>query len=376
MAESFLQILLILIFPYLAIRGAARFRVLEMISPIILCFAVGILVCNFGILSINSKISSWFRDLTILFALPLLLYSADIRSWIKNARRLLIAFSFCLIGGMLASLFSAFVYRNEIDAVWIPAGMMVGIYSGGTPNLFAVGYALGARDEVFTLLNAAEVFWGAVYLLFLLSVGKVIFRKVLTTKSLDHNLVDDSGPLLNYSGINWTHSLMAIFFTLFLMLLCVGSSMLFFGSLREIWIVVSLTVLAIISSFSPRVRSWKGTFEMGDYFLLMFGVAVGLVSDFGSLLSEGRQYILFVFLILILTLVIQLMLSKLFKIDGDSYMVSGTAGLYGPVFIPLIVNNLKNKSLLVGGIALSLLGLAIGNFLGIAVGYIAQFLLN
>lgn len=360
----------------MAIKGANRYKILGMISPIVLCFAVGIVVCNLKLISINENISGWFRDLSILFALPMLLYGSDINSWTKNARKYLIAFVFCLIGGSLASMVAAFLYKDLIDEVWIPAGMMVGIYSGGTPNLFAVGYALGAEDEVFTLLNAAEVFWGAIYLLFLISIGKILFRKLLIHTSIDDHEDTEITIVMHYDNMKLKDSLLSIGLTIGLILFCVFVSYLIFDELKEILIVVLLTFLAVACSFYGKIRSWKGPFEIGDYFLLMFGVAVGLISDFNSLMADGKQYIGFVFVILIFTLLIQGLLSRMFHVEADTFIISSTAGLYGPVFIPLVSNNLKNKSVMVGGIALSLIGLAIGNFLGISLAYLVEFLLN
>ena len=108
----------------------------------------------------------------------------------------------------------------------------------------------------------------------------------------------------------------------------------------------------------------------------MFGVAVGMMSDFRSLLEDGGPYILYVALIFLFTILVQLILCKIFKIDRDTFIITTTAAIYGPVFIPQVAQALKNRAIILGGIAVSLIGLATGNYIGIAMGYIVKFLLG
>ena len=53
-------------------------------------------------------------------------------------------------------------------------------------------------------------------------------------------------------------------------------------------------------------------------------------------------------------------------------MIAGTAAIYGPVFIGQIASTIDNRSLVFPGIALGLLGIAMGNYVGIFVAWIAS----
>ena len=108
----------------------------------------------------------------------------------------------------------------------------------------------------------------------------------------------------------------------------------------------------------------------------MFGVAVGMMSDFRELINEGGPFIIFIGVTMISTILFQLVLSKIFKIDTDTFIITSTAAIYGPVFIPQVARALKNRSIILGGIAVSLIGLAIGNYIGISLAYIVKNLLN
>ena len=61
------------------------------------------------------------------------------------------------------------------------------------------------------------------------------------------------------------------------------------------------------------------------------------------------------------------LLAKLFRIDADTTLITSTASIYGPAFIPSVANALKNKDVVLPGLICGILGYAIGNYLGIGM---------
>lgn len=254
--------------------------------------------------------------------------------------------------------------------------MMVAISSGGTPNLFAVGLALGASEEVVTLTNSAQILWGGLYFIFLLTLSAKVFGLFLKAPPASHEVQLQGDTYLKYHSIVPRDCLIALLLTLGIVTISMGVSYTVFGTLEPTLLIVLITTLGIMSSLSTKIRQLQGPFEVGDYLLLMFGVAIGMLSDFEYVINEGGAYILFVFSNIFLTVMIHLLLSRLFKIDRDTYIITSVAGIYGPVFISQIAYTLKNKGLIVGGMAVSLLGLAIGNYLGIGMAYLLRYLMG
>ncbi|MEL6123819.1 MAG: DUF819 family protein, partial [Bacteroidota bacterium] len=170
-------------------------------------------------------------------------------------------------------------------------------------------------------------------------------------------------------------ALIGFVLTLLLVASTVGISMLLFGSVSPSFIVLTITSLAVILSLVPAIRGLKGTYEIGDFLLLAFGVAAGLMSDFEVLLSEGAQYILFVLLVMLLSLLIHLLLCKWAGLDHDIFILTSTAGFYGPVFVPQVIQSLGRKSLLVGAMAVSLIGLVTGTYIGVMMAQLFRWLI-
>lgn len=70
------------------------------------------------------------------------------------------------------------------------------------------------------------------------------------------------------------------------------------------------------------------------------------------------------------SLVLQILFAKIFKIDGDTVLVSSIALINSPPFVPMVAAILKNRDVVIVGLAIGLLGYAIGNYLGIGIYYL------
>ncbi len=56
---------------------------------------------------------------------------------------------------------------------------MIGVYTGGTPNLAAIARALAVDEELYILTHTAELVIGALILFFLITGAKPLFGKFL-----------------------------------------------------------------------------------------------------------------------------------------------------------------------------------------------------
>ena len=68
--------------------------------------------------------------------------------------------------------------------------------------------------------------------------------------------------------------------------------------------------------------------------------------------------------ITVATFFVHMLLCKVFKIDLRLMMVTATAGIYGPAFIPGLCKALDSDKLIPSGLIMGSLGYVIGTFLG------------
>ena len=279
---ALLQFSLVCLFPFISRRLGRQQWVPSWLSPVVMCYALGVLLSNFPLFPLDDKLSNTFTEITIVLAIPLLLYGTNLHQWIGQARSTLLSFGLCVAAGLFATAAAAFVYAQRLDDAWRISGMLVGIYTGGTPNMQAIGLALGASQESIILLNAADMLTGGIYLLFLTSLAPRVYGLFLPAfekKESEEANADEISE--SVSKINYRDSMRAVLLTLAIIGASLGACRLVFGHLENIaFIMLLLTTLSIGASFAGRVRRWENTFETGEYFLLMFCVALGMLADF------------------------------------------------------------------------------------------------
>lgn len=372
MLEFIPQILLICIGPAILMWALKDRKIGKVLSPVVMAYAVGIASVTFGLMPLNPIISKYFSELSIMLAIPLLLFSADILGWFRHARSTVLSFVFAIISAALSCIIAAYLFRDKVDLVWDYAAMLTGVYTGGTANMQAVGIAIGADEDSFALINSVEIVCGGIYLLFLTSFAPLLFGKVLPAYESDGNTseIDDDPVEIKK---DWKSMALATLLAIVILGVTLGLATALYGGLTNTtFIILSLTTLSVIASFSTKIRALRGSFEVGDYLLLMFCVAVGMRSDFGNIVEQGGVLLAFTALSWLLAIGFHLILSIIFRIDRDTTLITSTAALYGPAFIGQIASVLKNRDVVFAGIATGLVGYAIGNYLGISMHYLLE----
>lgn len=343
-----------------------------------MCYAIGILVGNLSPDWVDKELCNQLAAAGMIIALPLLLFGSRIQENWRLAGPGLVGFGLCAVAGLICTALAAFFFSQQQDDGWIIAGMLTGLYTGGTPNLQAIGLALDAPESYVVLLQAADIIGGGIYLFMLMTMIHPLlglflpdFQAVSEEEYSTEDNLAESAAVLPEKRVTWQ----AILLSIGIGGLAVGITYLFTGGMdNSTLIIVFLTTISLVVSFSPTVNSWVNTYDQGEYFVLIFCVALGLLADFREMMGEGLPLLAFSLVALITTILLHWLLAWLFKVDRDTVMISSTAALYGPVFIAQITTSIPNRQLLAPGIALSLIGLALGNYLGIGIAYAAHWL--
>jgi len=377
-----LHLLLLLGFPVLALWYQQKSRLSKWLSAIVLCYLLGIMLRNGTALPINEGLAQQATEASILLALPLLLFSLRFRELQMHLREGLLAFVLSVLAGLISCAMATFLFQDQLPETWKLGGMLVGIFTGGTPNMQAIGLAIRAPQHYIILLNAADIFSGGLYLILLTSVLPPLLGHVMRPFRPGQmaSAADEKAP---FSGVNllearwWLSWGKALLLSILLLVLTLGLSWLIFGNMEQVaFLLLSLTTLSIAASFLPAVQKWTYTYELGEYFLLIFCVALGLQADFASMLAEGQLVLQFTAFALVATVLLHFLLSLLFKIDRDTFLIASTAAVFGPAFVGQIATVINNRQLVLVGIALGLLGYAAGNYLGLGMTQLLYWWLN
>ncbi len=369
-----LQAILILTFPFLSQVIARKKWAQPWLSAIVLCYGFGIVLRNAKVMPLNDDLSTTISEIGIVMAIPLLLYSTNVFQWFSKARTAFLSFGLFILSGAVAVLICTTIYAGTIENVWQIGGMTMGLYTGGTPNMQAIGMAIGSGQERIILLNTADIIVGAIYLLFLTSVAQSFFGLFLPKFKMQDPVAEQAN-LIGGQVFHWKDSLKAIGLTLLVIGCTMGLVWFIRGDLSDTALVMlTLTACSIAASFSPAVQRWESTFETAEYFLLVFSVALGMLADFSVLVNHGSAIIVFAGLSLLIAVVLHSFMSYLLGIDRDTTMIVATAALYGPPFVGQVASVIGNKNVVFSGIIMGLLGYMAGNLLGISMAYLLETL--
>jgi uncharacterized membrane protein len=386
-----------MILPYFLVKMSRKILLDKWLSDIVICYAVGILLGN----TKSIWLYSWSLEgmeqtdklllasakemagIAVILAIPMLLMINNIKDWLSyTAKNTLVFLLFALC---VASICYGvgFAFRDSIAEHDIAAGMMTGVYIGGTPNMVAISKALNAEESMFTLLNATDTFCSAVYLIFMLSFAKLLLRKILPVfKENAANILADDLKLKQDEipfppKVLNKKTLMPLLLGLLISIAAIGVSVIpaFLlpdanGEMNSTILILLLTTIGIALSFNARIRNLTGVFNFAQYLLLVFGLSTGFLADFGHMIAEGGQYLIFNAIILGSILIGHTLLAIIFRVDCDSFIICSCANVMGPPFIGQACAAIKNKTLIPVGISLGLLGLAIANYIGILISYL------
>ena len=376
MIGTILFVLFLLAFPALVIWMADRkLAFVDRIGPAVLCYAMGLLAGNLGILpSSAASVQDIVSTAAIPLALPLLFFSLDVRGWKRSGPRALLSFGLETASIVIVAALGFFLFRRFIGGETSKlAGMLIGVYTGGTINLAAIATALRTSAPLYVAANAADMVFSGLYLLFLMTVGKGLIRAVLP-RSVQ---VDATTAIDAYEGSTSFRGVLArgatgplaAAFALAVVIGAAGASLTLVlpGSWGTIAAILAITTLSITASFSRRVKAIGYSFALGNYLILVFCLAVGSMANLSTLASTAPAVAGFVAFAILGSLALHVLLAAIFHIDADTMMITSVAGICSPPFVPVISASLGNRGVLVPGVITGIIGWVIGTYLGIGV---------
>lgn len=248
--------------------------------------------------------------------------------------------------------------------------MLIGVYTGGTPNMSAIGMAFDTPKEVYVLLNSSDVVLGSIYFIFIITFIKRLLGLFLP--DYKSNIQKQPGLKVESSNkISKRQLALNIIIVLMLGVIILGLaawiSITIKGDIDETWVILVLTTLGIAASFIKKIQKIKGSYETAFYLLLIFSLSIGAMANINELLSKSSDLFLYTTFVMFTSIVLHYILASIFRIDRDTVIITSTAAIYGPAFIGPVANVIKNKEVIVTGITMGLLGYAIGNYIGIGV---------
>ncbi|MFT4764427.1 MAG: putative membrane protein [Oleispira sp.] len=384
-----------LLIPALIVFACQNFALLDKAGVVVLSFGLGIAIAAgldltllFNIETITA-VQKDISEITIAIALPLLLFSINVKSALGMAGDTMKGMALALLSVIVISTVGAVIFADQVADVWQVAGMSVGAYTGGGPNMAAIKAAIDAKESIFVTMVTYDILFSAMYLIFVMTIGQRLFGLFLRkyeakneTGEIDYagmeHLADETAN--GYKKLTKIQLLPQTLAALLSSGTVVGLA-LFIASLvpeayKSTTTIVGITSLGLMASFIPKVRNLANSFQLGMYLILVFCFTMGTMTDTSIFTNIDLGLAGYISFILLGSLILQALLCKLFNIDTDTFLITSSAAIMSVPFIPVIAGALKNREILLPGFAAAIIGYAIGNYLGIIVANVSRALVG
>ncbi|MCH5180331.1 MAG: DUF819 family protein [Erysipelotrichales bacterium] len=386
-ALTILAIICILGLPIPIVYLTRKNKILGAIGAIACCYIVGFIFSTLGLtgISYDKGLTTTITYVLVALSIPLILFSIDLRSVKKLTKGTIVGYSLCIVS-VIAIAFAIFFITYKFFPSTELSAMIVGLYTGGTPNMNAIGAAMGAESNVLSAANVADTIIGGIYFLLLISIAPKFYRLVLNRRNKKEYLKENNEKETTHEnieeekkddftfGFKDKKSILRLLGSFALAIGCVGVGVLleliFENTVGEnlLYILLSVSVLGVAFSFIKPIREIKGQYTLGMYLILMFSLALSMSIDWSVFLTDILPTFAFFACAQISVIILHIILCKIFGVDGDTAIITSTAGVYGPPFIAPVAKAAGRQDLIAPGVICGALGLAIGTLLGIGIG--------
>ena len=376
-----------------------RFPLLDKIGPVMILYALGMLIGNLPFLDgwltadwlpvddfgNKQTVANPVTTAMIPLAIPMMLFGC--RFTRKDAslqiRTVISGFLSVAIAVVVGYIF----FGKHLTQGSEIGGIMSGMYTGGMVNAGAIQAIFRVEEHNYIMMCTYDIVISFLYLVFLVAVGYKMFRWLYGEKDHKKLTESDQAELERqiaeakrnpYEGLWSKKGIVELLKIVGFTFAAVGISAVVampFGKWFEVVFILMISTLGVVFSFLKPVRKLERSFDIGMYLIYIFSIAMASMADFSKLeLADGLNQILFLVVAVFGSLVLHAIFCRVMRVDADSMTVSSVSFINSPPFVPMMVMALKNRKALIVGLGAGIVGYALGNHFGVLMAKVLELL--
>lgn len=336
------------------------------------CCVLGFLFSFCG-LNYDKELCENIISIAIVLAIPLMLFDVNLKDFLSLSKKTINAFLimmsiviftatiFMLVGNLLG-------IKNVVDM----STMAIGVYIGGTQNLFSLGKTIKANNDVVSLAYMADSIFGYLLLFFITTFGTKIYKKQLNNKK-------ENVTIRNANIKKTKTNIFNLLKMLILSGLCVSVGvlieLLINGNLNgSFYVFLVVTILGSALSFIKPIAQIKESYVLSEYLVLVFSLGLGMSINFSNVGKNLLLYIGYYGGIQVVSIIIHFIICKILNIDSGTALITSIAAIFGPPFVLTVTKAYGDDSIAAPGIICGSIGLAVANVLGMLFYYVCILL--
>lgn len=377
------QSLLMVIFVMIAAAFLLqKVKGIKSLGPVLIVLLIGVVLSNLNIVPVTHELYGVITTYFVPVSICLYLMSFDVkRLKILLTRDSMISFASMLFSVCFVALLAGVYFATRIDEGWKIAGMFVGTYTGGSPQLTAIGTGLEVTSETMGLANTADYVIGMPALIFFfmapaLMKASKLFNRIWPYHVPEKELAGGEESIAlgkkSFTSTDMVY-LLAIAFTVVSVSTLLAKTFLppeLQSSLR----IIIITTISLLVAQIPAVRKLKGNFDLGLLIAMTFIATIGFQVNIGLFVGSALSITLLCFTVIAGSLVLHCIITRLFKVRYEFGLLAIVAGIADGTTAAMVASGANWKSLVQVGMIMGVAAGALGNYVGIGVAYLVKIL--
>ncbi len=373
-----------------SVQLEVRVRLFRSLGAALTGILLGMVLSNTGVIPGESPTYNFLMGDGVYFGIALILLSVDLKSVLQAGPGMLAAFGIGVVGTIVGAMTGGFLLSGLVGPeTWKLAGQFTGTYTGGGANFAAVGREFETSPDLFSAATAADVIITAVWMMVCLTVPVLLGRPANPgagaggggggVEAPDASGAAPETPATLEQALNSSVKPVSMTAAAALVVVAVGSvwgAGLLARLLPTIPEVLWLTTLVLVMAQIPAIKGLPGGALFGNYMILLFLASNGARSVVANLVAMGPPVFYYAIITVALHGTVIFGIGRLAKLDMATLAVASQANVGGAASAIALASARGYHDRLVPGVAAGLIGYAIGNYLGIAIGVLMRGLIG
>jgi uncharacterized membrane protein len=346
---------------------AERTRWGARLSGAVIALGVAFVLSNLKVIPASAPTYDVVWSFLVPLAIPLLLFSADLKRILREAGPTLLAFA----AGAAGTVTGVWVMVHLLplgEEGWKLAGIFCATYVGGSLNYMATAEALRLRSgDVLAAGVAADNLAMTLYFLVLFALASMPGLR----RRFVRRVPEAEGELAPRPGASRIGvGSMSIALAVSASVCAAGYGLAdALGTPSSGILFVTALIVTLATLFPARLGALGGAHELGVLLMQVFFAVIGASASIALVLRYGMVLFLFALGILAVHLVVILVAGRLLRLDLAEIVIASNANMGGPTTAAAMAVARRWETLVIPAVLCGTLGYATATFLGVAVGH-------
>lgn len=353
-----------------------KFKVFKSLGPVLTVVVIGIILSNTHIVPISHDLYGSISTYCVQAGISICLLSMNVTELKKLNRQPVIALVSAIASVCVVAIGLGMIFAPHMVEGWKCAGMFVGTYTGGTPNLTAIATGVDCSRETLAAANAAD-YVVSTPLMVAMFAAPAFFKaskkwNKLWPYSFTQEELEEGGSEHLMADKEWSIKDIAWLLTIGFGVAFVTTAVaqrIFPDTFWKAGRLLLVTTVSICLAQLKPVKKLRGNLDLGLFISLCFLATIGFAVDIKQFIGSAFIMTLYVFLMLIGCTLLHFIICRIFKIKYEYVLLSMVGCIVDGPTASLTAAGGGWKSLINVGLIMGVIAGACGNYAGIFVAY-------